>query len=245
MVKKNSIKLTEYQDLWKKLSNDISANIHFAKLVSEEDPINSHFFWSDYSKPILKWIAVSVYAGHKLEDIIPLIMTQYYMFVSNPFIENKPQYYQLTSYKGLNDLKLDSWLKRNGKQYFVKEEKKKDKQNNDATDLLEFVDYEALLSLDSEEKELNDEELRNRESLKAAWNLLSDKDKDVLHLLVIQKIYWEDAYDELNLYISPKGGRQVMEDWSNKRKQDALANMKARAIEHLVMKFNKVKRNLK
>lgn len=235
----------DYKDLWNKLPFDIPSNIHFAKLVSEEEPVNSHFFWSNYSKPILKWIAVSVYAGHKLEDIIPLIMTQYYMFVSNPFIENKPQYYQLTSYKGLNELKLESWLKRNGKQYFVKEEKKKVKQNNDATDLLEFVDYEALLSLDSEEKELNDEELRNRESLKAAWNLLSDKDKDVLHLLVIQKIYWEDAYDELNQYISPKGGRQVMEGWSNKRKQDALANMKARAIEHLVMKFNKVKRNLK
>ena len=103
-----------------------------------------------------------------MEGIIPLIMSQYYLFVSNPFIDNRPQYNQLTSYKGLNDLKLESWLKRNGKQYFVKEEKKEHKQKNDATDLLEFVDYEALLSLDSEEKELNDEELRNRESLKAA-----------------------------------------------------------------------------
>lgn len=235
----------DYKTLWDKLSTDILANLQFAKLVIEEEPINCRYFWGIYSKPILKWIAVSVYSGHKLEDVIPLIMTQYYIFVSNPFVDNKPQYYQLTSYKGLNDLKLESWLKRNGKQYFVKEEKKKESQNNDATDLLEFVDYEALLSIDKEEKELNDEELRNQERLKAAWNQLSDKDKDVLHLLVIQKIYWEDAYDELNQYIYPKDGRQVMEGWSNKRKQDALANMKARAIEHLIMKFNKVKKNLK
>ena len=234
---------TEYMNLWQQLSTDIPSNLRFAELVAEEEPMNSRYFWREYSKPILRWIAVSVYSGHDIERVIPDIMTQYYMFVSNPFVGNKHHYYQLAAYKGLNDMKLETWLKRNAKQHFVRIAKKSEKHENESSDLIEFVDYEALLSMNSNEQGMSDEECFRRDCLKASWNLLSEKDKDVIDLLVIQKLYWEDAYAELNQYISPKGGRQVMEGWSNKRKQDALANMKARAIEHLVMKFNQVKRN--
>lgn len=235
--------IKEYNDLWNKLSTNIAANLRFAELVSHEEPKNSRYFWGEYSNSILRWIAVSVYSGHKMDDIIPQIMTQYYLFVSNPFIDYKHHYYQLTSYKGLKDLKLESWLKRNSKQYFVKLEKKSARENIETADMLEFVDYEALLSLNSKEKDIDDADCSRSDCLSASWNLLSDKDKDVIHLLVIQKLHWEDAYDELNHYINPKGGRQVMEGWTNKRKQDALANLKARAIEHLIIKYNKVKKH--
>lgn len=232
----------EYKSLWGKLSTDIAANLRFAELVVHEEPKNSQYFWSEYSKPILRWIAVSVYCGHKMENIIPEIMTQYYMFVSNPFRNNKHHYYQLTSYKGLNDLKLESWLKRNCKQYFVKLEEKTEKENKNSSDLLEFVDYESLLLLRTNVNESEDVDILKRKCLKDSWNLLSEQDKDVIDLLVIQKLHWKDAYAELHHYINPKGGRQVMESWTNKRKSDALTHLKARAIEHLIKIYNEVKK---
>lgn len=235
----------DYKSLWDRLSTDISANLEFAELVVKEEPANSRFFWEIYSIPILKWIAITVYSGKPIEDVVHLIMAQYYLFVSSPFIDNRPHYSQLTTYKGLNDLKLESWLKRNGKQYFVKQVKKETAIINDETELIEFIDYETLLSLENEDTCLSDEEQLNRDSLIAAWDLLSEKDKDVLHILVIQKLYWVDAYEELNQYIFPKEGRQVMESWDNKTKQNALARMKARAIEHLIVRFNNVKRKLR
>lgn len=233
----------EYKELWDKLPTDVSANLEFAKFVAQEEPSHSRYFWGEYSIPILKWIALTVYSNKPIEEVVPSIMAQYYFFVIRPIDEkNKPQYYQLRAYKGLNGLKLETWLKRNGRQHFVKEVKEDEQRENNTTDLLEFVDYETLLSLDCEAIELNDEELRNRERLRAAWESLTEKDKDVLHQLVIEKSYWKDAYEDLRQYIFPKDGKQVMEEWTDKRKQDALALMKARAIEHLIVKFNTVKR---
>lgn len=240
-----AISKKEYEKLWQQLSTSVPANLTFASLVAKQEPINTRFFFSDYSLPILKWIAITVYSDIPVEECIDKILWRYYMFVSSPYESNSPKFYQLTSYKGLNDMKLKTWLKRNGVQYFVKQRIRSDKKKKNLLSLLDFVDYETLLTLEGESKEITDEELLKKKRLKAAWSLLTDKDKDVLNLLVIQKCYWEDAYKILNVYINPKGGRCEMKNWNNKKKQDSLARLKARAIEHLIIKYNYVNNKLK
>ena len=70
---------------------------------------------------------------------------------------------------------------------------------------------------------------------------MSDKDRNVLTHLILEKMYWEDAFEELKEFINPREGKQVMESWSDKRKQDALAMMKIRAVQHLTKQFNQLK----
>lgn len=231
-----------YKELWKRLPFDVPANLAFAELVSKEEYYNLSYFFGEYSIPILKWIAISVFSNLPVEETIPAILGRYYEFVSSP-INDKGQamWYQLITYKGLNEQKLKSWLMTNGKRWFVHQKLKDIKQAESESGLLDFVDYEALLALGSNVPDLSDEDLIYRDRLSKAWTLLSEKDKNVLHYLVIEKVHWSEAYEELNIYITPQGGRGVMQSWDNKRKQDALAMMKARAIEHLIARFNQVK----
>lgn len=231
-----------YKELWECLSFNIPANLAFASLVSKEEYHNLSYFLGDYSLPILKWIVISVYSNLPVEDTIPAILGEYYEFVSSPINNNgKAGWHQLTSYKGSNDQKLKSWLMTNGKRWFVRQKLKDMKQTENETGLLDFVDYESLLSIESNVPDVSDEDLTYRDRLSKAWDHLSEKDKNVLHYLIIEKTHWSEAYEKLNVYINPKVGRVAMLSWDNKRKQDALAMMKARAIEHLIARFNQIK----
>lgn len=237
-------KRKDYEQLWTLLPTNIEANLAFAGLVANGEPINTKYFFGDYSFPILKWIIITLYSqkNKDIREVLYQFTSDYYDFVSEPYDDNnKPQWYQLTSYRGDNGLKLKTWLQAHGYQYFSKLKKKSDKQSSSERNLIEFVDYEALLGLEDGNSEFSDKDLFYRERLQRAWNSLSERDKDVLHFLVIEKLNWADAYDELNCYITPRGGREVMATWSDKRKQDALSLMKARSIKHLIKRFNKIK----
>lgn len=237
-------KREEYEQLWTQLPLKIEANLAFARLVANGEPINTNYFFGDYSFPILKWVIITLYVP-KNKDIRAVLYQftgDYYDFVSGPYDDNnKPQWYQLTSYRGYNGLKLKTWLQSHCYQYFSKKKIKSDKQSSFESELIEFVDYETLLGLENGNTECSDKDLFYRERLQRAWSTLSERDKNVLHFLVIEKFHWEDAYNELNCYINPRGSRNVMENWSDKRKQDAMALMKARAIKHLVKRFNELK----
>lgn len=231
-----------YSNLWKKLDNDIPSNIQFAQLVYQQEPLNTRYFFGDYSYPILKWIAISFFRKDQIENVIYTLYGDYYEFVSYPIDDfNNTQWYQLKTYRGENGMKLKTWLMSNFYQYFTKRKIKIEKQHDKENGLLDFIDYVSLISLDICDNELSDEEHYCRERLKKAWQLLSDKDKRIIDYLVIEKLHWRDAYEELNCYIRPRNGREAMTSWTDKRKQDALAMMKARAIEHLAERFNKTK----
>ncbi len=234
--------LDYYKSLWARLPKDISANLEFARLVSSNEKYNVNYFFEGFSVPIVKWIAISLYPDKQVEYITPFILSEYYFFVANPIDDKgKAYWYQLTSYKGLNDQKLKSWLMHNSLQWFAKKRKKQTKLQKTESELLETVDYETLLMLGKDVPDLSDEELIYRHRLQRAWDSLSEKDKDVLQLLLIDKLYWADAFEELKVYIKPKDGPDAMEKWNNKKKQDALAGLKGYAIKHLQAKFNKEK----
>lgn len=233
-----------YSDLWKLLDSSIDANLQFAQYVIIQEPNNTKFFFGDYSYDIVKWIAISIYSvnAKEADNVIYQLYGDYFEFVTNPIDDfNKPQWYQLKSYKGLNDMKLKSWLMKNAHQFFARKKQKDDKKKISEGEILDIVDYEALLGLGDSQESLTDCECIYRDRLAKAWSALSEKDKNVLHFLVIEKLYWEDAFDELNEYINPRDGRQVISSWSDKRKQDALAMMKAQAVKHLIKKFNSLK----
>lgn len=237
-------KRKEYEQLWAQLPLKVEANLAFARLVASGEPINTRYFFGDYSFPILKWVIITLYTpkNKDIREVLYQFTGDYYDFVSGPLDDNnRPQWYQLTSYRGDNGLKLKTWLQSHGYQYFSKKKNKSDKQSSSESELIEFVDYEALLGLEDGYAECSDKDLYYRERLQRAWSTLSERDKNILHFLVIEKLHWEDAYDELNCYINPREGRVVMEQWSDKRKQDALSLMKARAIKHLVKRFNELK----
>lgn len=234
----------QYMDMWRMLDTSVDANLQFAKLVIKGEPCNTKYFFGDYSYEIIKWIAITVFSvkAKFVDDFIYTLYGDYFEFVANPIgDDNKPQWYQLSSYKGYNNMKLKSWLMNNSHQYFARKKKKEDLRALSEGEMLDFVDYEALVNLGDSQENLSDEECIYRERLNKAWSLLSDKDKKIINKLIIEKLNWKDAFEELKEFINPRDGRQVMESWTDKRKQDALAMMKIRAVQHLSKKFNEVK----
>jgi len=233
-----------YSKLWNSLDSSIEANLQFARFVIQREPENTKYFFGKFSYEIVKWIALKVFSvrADEVDACIYRIYGDYFEFVTNPLDDfNQPQWYQLKSYKGLNDMKLKSWLMKNGRQFFLNKRQHEKNKIDKEGELIDFVDYEALLGVGDSLESLSDEDCIYRDRLSKAWYTLSEKDKNILYYLIIQNLNWEDAFDELNEYIKPRGGRQVMDFWSNKRKQDALALLKARAVKHLIKRFNQVK----
>lgn len=234
--------LDYYHNLWSRLPHDVSANLEFAKYVIEREKYNSSFFFGDYSAPILRWIILTLFHNKDIEVLMPIVLSEYFIFVSEPYDSmGQPTWKQLASYKGTNEMKLKSWLMRNGYQWFERFKKKRNTVSEVQSEWLEYVDYETLLLIDREEDELTDEQLLCRQRLDKAISLLSEKDKDILHILFFEKLHWEDAFAELSHYIRPTGGVEVMQQWDDKRKQTALSALKTRALIHLTNKFNSIK----
>lgn len=231
--------IQSYRDFWALLPKDVQANLKFAKGIIEGDALHKFYFFGDYSKPILSWIIIHALDGFPTEFAIMEISSQYYEFVAKPFEKDthKPQWYQLATYKGINDQKLKTWLQTNGRQWFIKEKIKVEKEKKHSE--IESVPLTTLLGLDKAEDEITDEELAKRQKLKNAWALLSKKDKEVLTTLVLRKTHWTEAWEKLSQYIEPEDGQASMETWANKTKQDALARLKKRAKKHLLNRFNR------
>lgn len=225
-----------YRIFWKLLPVDVAANLKFAREVAGGDSIHQYYFFGEYSKPILSWIIVHALYRQYTPNAEREITGKYYEFVAGPFKDYVPQWNQLRWYKGINNEKLLSWLKRNGCQWFRKDKIKEEKEWNNLSDLLEFKDYVALNDVE-DDNYLSDEQLAKEQKIQVAWGLLSDKDQDILTLMMIKEFHWCESWEALNKYINPRGGREVMLTWTPKRKQDALALLKERAIEHFVARY--------
>lgn len=231
--------MLKYKQFWNKLSYDVQANLKFAQYVSKGDPIHQYYFFGEYSETILSWILFKVYDHNATPDAEREILGPYYEFVAEPIVCNVPQWYQLTSYQGLNDQKLHSWLRRNGAQWFTRFKIAENKRHETEIQLPENTKLSSLLYSEGQSEGLSDEELNIREKLDCAWNALSAKDQETIIILIIKKKHWSEAWDILNVYIEPKDGREAMINWTPKVKQDALARLKKRALQHLINKFNR------
>lgn len=54
-------KRKEYEQLWAQLPLKVEANLAFTRLVVSGEPINTKYFFGDYSFPILKWVIITLY----------------------------------------------------------------------------------------------------------------------------------------------------------------------------------------
>lgn len=229
--------LNRYKDFWSLLPKNVEANLKFAKEVAAGDTMHQYYFFGEYSEPILSWIIVHALYKSYTPNAEREITGQYYEFVAGPFKDHTPQWSQLKWYKGINNEKLHSWLKRNGCQWFRRDKIKEEKELGK---LSEFKDCCALNDVE-DDNYLSDEQLIKEQKLQAAWGMLNDKDQEVLTLMVIKELHWSESWEALNKYINPREGREVMLTWTLKRKQDALSLLKGRAIEHLEARYNLLK----
>ena len=232
--------LNTYRKFWSLLPENVEANLKFAKEVAAGDTMHQYYFFGEYSKPILSWIIVHALYKSYTPNAEREITGQYYEFVAGPFKDYIPQWSQLKWYKGINNEKLHSWLKRNGSQWFRKDKIKEEKEWGKLSELLEFKDYGALNDVEDDDY-LSDEQLVKEQKLQAAWGMLNDKDQEVLTLMVVKELHWSESWEALNKHINPRAGREVMQTWTPKRKQDALALLKERAIEHLEARYELLK----
>ena len=224
--------LDSYNAFWEQLPTSVETNLQFAQYVIKGDAIHTSYFFGDYSKPILSWIIVHALEMNYSETIERQITGKYYDFVAGPFRENKPHWSQLRWYRGIDGNTLKSWLQRNGFQYFRRCKIKDDKEHRRMRPLLEFKGYDTLEDK-VDDNGPSDEQLRRDKLLTAALEMLNERDKEVLTLMVMKKLPWQNRWEALNKYINPRGGREVIATWSNKRKQDALVALKILALEHL------------
>lgn len=232
--------LEAYKKFWNLLPTNVEANLKFARGVIEGDSMHQYYFFGEYSQSILSWIIVHTFYKSYRSNTEREITGQYYEFVAGPFKNDIPQWAQLKWYKGINNEKLNSWLKRNGCQWFRKDKIKKDKESDKLAELLDFKDYSVLNDVE-DNSSLSDEQLIKEQRIRTAWGLLNSKDQEILTLIVIKELHWSESWEALNKHINPRSGRDSIQTWTPKRKQDALALLKERAIKHLGVRYKLLK----
>lgn len=196
--------------------------------------------------------AVNYYLGPLCESLVWRINTlmgqdsyaDIFLFLAHPFDESsgRPGWHRVSLYDG-RDCTLKSYTARICCRHFYKQVKKERAQRNSEEELLEFCDYESLMSCDRPE---SDGESADQLRMRQAFNALKERDKRVLHCLVIEKMSGIDAYEQLEQFVHPqeKNGltsEEVKARWTMKQKQDVVSLMKGRALKHLQEKYQELK----
>ena len=228
--------LMSFKELKKALRNDsdYAANKELANRVVHNDPEAVHFFLTVLSEPIVKHIESNIMKRDVYGD--------YYIFISAPINdESVPQWKKVSLYKGDNCL-LNTYISCIACRHFCKIAQKEKEDNLRNGDMIEYVDYESLLEYDYHDEEESETSIRMRK----AYNNLSEKDREVLKLLLIENMSGIEAFPILSQYITPKPkdgmtSEQVKESWSTKQRQDAMSLLKGRALDHLKQQFLKTR----
>lgn len=226
-----------FPDLKRRLKSDIdySANKELAKRVVQNKEEAVRYFLTDLSYPIIKHIEYNII---KREDVYG----DYYIFISAPVNEESvPQWKKVSQYRGDN-CQLNTYVSCIACRHFCKIAQKEKEENLRNGDMIEYVDYESLLGYDYHNEEESETSIRMRN----AYSNLSEKDREVLRLLLIENMSGIDAFPVLSQYITPKAkdgmtSEQVKESWSIKQRQDAMSLLKGRALDHLKKQFLKTK----
>ena len=241
----------------------VGENLRVVRSVVENNPKAVRYFMHEFSVPILRYIANNVFAmesDSEYGESYLQITGAYYEFIASPFEPDndpKPKWHRLSLYKGKDDAQLYTYVFRITLRYFIRNKDEFVNKEKNANGLLEYVDYEALLGYDiAEEEEMSAEEIE--EALKharEAFDLLNEKDQEVLRIMVMEKEHWSEAFDLLREYLDPLGPKNAWQSWSfeekqaaidqywtPKQKQDAISLLKTRAISHLTDLYNQLKR---
>ena len=228
-----SMSLVELKNELKK-DPDYAANKELANRVVHNNSEAVHYFLTDFSEPIVRHIEYDIMKRDVYGD--------YYIFISAPINEESvPQWKKVSQYKGDN-CQLNTYVSCIACRHFCKIAQKEKEENLRNGDMIEYIDYESLLGYDYHDEEESETSVRMRK----AYNNLSEKDREVLRLLLIENMSGIEAFPVLSQYITPKAkdgmtSEQVKESWSTKQRQDAMSLLKGRALDHLKQQFLKTR----
>lgn len=232
----NNLTICSFRELKLQMKKDpdYSANKELANRVVQNNSEAVNYFLTDLSEPIVKHIEFDIMKRDVYGD--------YYIFISAPINEESiPQWKKVSQYKGEN-CQLNTYVSCIACRHFCKIAQKEKEDNLRNGDMIEYVDYESLLGYDYHDEEESETSIRMRK----AYNNLSEKDREVLRLLLIENKSGIDAFPALSQYITPKAkegmtSEQVKESWSIKQRQDAMSLLKGRALDHLKRQFLKAR----
>jgi hypothetical protein len=250
--------------LLKGKEGNVKTDLLFAKQIVANHSDAVSYFIGDYSTPLLRYIATSILNlknDYEYGEPCDTILGDYYIFIAAPFDEaigNNPRWHKIDLYKGTDDARLYSYVSYITKNHFIKEKKKHLNTKEKVSELLEFIDYEALLECDYFDENIDENPSESLQLLHEAFIRLNERDQIVLQYLVMDKMHWSEAFEKLRAYLDPKGPNEEWESWSfeekqkaineywePKQKQDAMAGLKKRAIAHITSQFYKLKEQKK
>ena len=175
-------------------------------------PLHRYFFKVKCAS-FLNYIAINVY-----NDCMESILGEFYEFISSN------DWHVLRNYKKRNSASLSTYLSRCSLYYFIK----KKKQNKEAAEFYCLDNEEIMKHLE----QLTNEEPAPDMRVWKAYSKLNDRDRKVIHRLIIEGKKSTDIADEIWPYVNSKE-----KNWRKlpvKRVQDTIAMMKRRALFGLV-----------
>ncbi len=228
------------------------ADLEFACRVVKNDQEAVDYFIGDFSHPILNYIYSNVLWLKSNPDTYQDLSGDYYLFIAAPFAP-LAGWSKIKAYKGKNNAKLYSYVNKIASNYFRKKRNEYGKYDKNHMRLLEYVDYQTLLTYDYSTCDDSVERTMSERLVMEAFSQLSDTDKRVLECLCVRKIHWSKAFEELRIYMDPTGPAGLWKDWSIEEKQSAMdrewkpvqkqfaiAGLKKRAILHLTRRYCKL-----
>ncbi|WP_455624474.1 hypothetical protein [Parabacteroides sp.] len=239
----------------------IEEDFIFLRLVVSNYPKAVNYFVGEYSAPILRYVVNRILylrGNSEYADSFMQVLGDYYMFIAAPFDllkHDEPKWHRLSLYKAEDQARLYTYVFKITSRHFLKNKKKYVDREKNMDELLEYMDYEALLGYDLSDEVWTEELDEVMSRVRKAFASLKERDKEVLHCLVMDKMHWSDAFEELRVYLDPLGPDRAWKSWSHekkqaaideywtsKEKQDAMSSLKNRAISHLAVRYNELKK---
>jgi len=199
--------------------------------------IARNFFLTDYSRPIIASIAADLYhCGYEK------IYGEYYEFISKENPETKVPFYKLTLFKGKNNSNLKSYTSTITTRYFTNKKKGEDKKKSKTRiisidegqriktdvfggDVIDNPWFSLLINSETNKDRTLEKKVNN------AFSKLPEREQLAINLMVKDDASGLEAFEDLKCYLNPR--KQPISEWSNKQKQDAMALLKGRALDHL------------
>lgn len=212
---------------------DINSDIEIAHRVEANNPETVDYFLSVFSRPMLEYIGKKIMCrtGVLTNGVLsysPSVFGEYYEFISSPIIDGSPQWRKLSLFKG--NARLITYVTTITTRHFIKMRNKEleDPLKKNAVSLQENPMIETLIMYN----DFDGEALSNlTPELEWAWNNLSEKDREVLNVLVIDEVPPIEAFDTLIKYVERETSQSML---SKQQKQTIVALLKHRAKKHLL-----------
>lgn len=240
---------------------NVMEDLTFAKLIIANDQKAVNYFLSEYSIPFLQYIANNILHlnnDYEYGELYCCITSDYYIFIAapfNPIKNNVPEWHKIALYQGKDDARLYTYVSHITKNHFIKNKNKYNNKDKDTSELLEFIDYNTLLGYDYGDDKIDEDCSESLQNLHKAFISLTEKDQVVLQSLVMNKMHWSEAFEELRIFLDPLGPdnewkpysydekqKAIDKYWGPKQKQDAMAGLKERALTHLSSHYKKLKK---